>query len=100
MRNLNYDSPGSHQDLIVFKTILQVKSKKELILIIGNIAAACDIGEKGYVDGWEDMIRHTIGYTKGNGIDHEESCGCPRCDEEQANAKKIINCMLIRRIYD
>jgi len=88
MRRLDYDNPGSLQDLKVFKVNLEAKSKSELILMIGNVAAACDMEGKGYVSEWENSVRHAIGYTRGNGIDHEDTCGCPRCQEEKVGAYK------------
>jgi hypothetical protein len=86
MRKLDYDNPGSSQDLKVFKTNLQIKSKEELLLIIGNVAALCDSDGKGYVNEWEASVRHAIGYTKGHGVDHSKECGCPRCQEEGVGA--------------
>lgn len=86
MRKLDYKNPGSTQDLKVFKVNLQVKSKEELILIIGNVAAACDMDGKGNVGEWEGCIRHAIGYIRGHGENHAETCGCPRCEKEHVGA--------------
>jgi len=88
MRRLDYDTPGSPQDLKVFKTNLQAKSKDELILIIGNVAECCDMSGKGYVNEWENRVRHAIGYTRGHGEDHLDSCGCERCQEEDVGVYK------------
>jgi len=86
MRKLDYDNPGSLQDFKVFKVNLEAKSKTELLLIIGNVASACDMEGKGYVSEWEGVIRHAIGYTRGNGQEHADECGCPRCEKEGVNA--------------
>jgi len=84
MRKLDYDNPGSLQDLKVFKVNLQAKNKEELLLMIGNIAEACDMEGKGYVSEWENTVRRAIGYTRGHGQDHADECGCKRCEKESA----------------
>jgi hypothetical protein len=84
MRKLDYNTPGSQQDFKVFKTNLQIKSKEELLLMVANVASACDTEGKGYISEWEDTVRHAIGYTRGHGEDHADSCGCPRCEKEHA----------------
>lgn len=86
MRKLDYDNPGSPQDHKVFKINLESKSKAELLLIIGNVASACDMEGKGYVSEFEGIIRRAIGYTNGTGQEHAEECGCPRCEKEGINA--------------
>lgn len=86
MRNLGYGNPGSSQDRKVFKVNLELKSKSELLLIIGNIVDACDNEAKGYVSQWEATIRHIIGYERGNGIEHADKCGCDRCRKEHVGA--------------
>jgi len=83
MRNLNYENPGTPQDLKVFLVNLELKSKGELLIILKHVAEYCDMKGKGYVSEFEGCIRHAIGYTQGVGYNHTDKCGCPRCEKEQ-----------------
>jgi hypothetical protein len=59
---LNYNNPGSEEQRSKYLNNLSLKSKDELLLIIKDVANACDMTGKGYVNQWEDQIRHCIGY--------------------------------------
>lgn len=82
MSELGYGNPGSLQDLKVFTTNLTLKRKEELLLILSNIASACDMEGKGYVSEWESVVRHALGYTRGTGLVHSRACRCLRCKEQ------------------
>lgn len=47
-----------------FKASLALKSREELLMLLGNIADALDIGGKGYVNQFEDHLRGILRYKR------------------------------------
>ena len=64
LTKLNYDNPGTPDDIKCLKVNLSLKSKDELIRIIAEVAECCDMEGKGYVNQWENDVRKAIGYTR------------------------------------
>jgi hypothetical protein len=51
-------------DNAAFKASLSIKSREELLLLLGNIVDALDIGGKGYVNQFEDYLRRILRYKR------------------------------------
>lgn len=51
-------------DNLAFKASLEIKSREELLLLLGNIVDALDIGGKGYVNQFEDYLRRILRYKR------------------------------------
>ena len=47
-----------------FKASLELKSREELLSLLGNVANALDINGKGYVNQFEDYLRRILNYKR------------------------------------
>ena len=47
-----------------FKASLELKSRAELLLLLGNVANALDTNGKGYVNQFEDDLRRILRYKR------------------------------------
>ncbi len=51
-----------------FKASLTIKSREELLLLLGNVVDALDIGGKGYVNQFEDHLRSILRYKRSEAL--------------------------------
>ena len=47
-----------------FKASLELKSREELLMLLGNVANALDCNGKGYVNQFESYVRRILNYKR------------------------------------